>query len=208
MEHSSWWRIGDFCHTHCTAANSRVVIEDERMPDIATPVTARPVDPVHAALSDPEVEARLRALAQSILRDPRVDYEDVVQSASHRAMANSHKFDPEIGSVTAWLAGFVRNVAREHWKKLCSVPQTDGELDRLPARPADGIDIPSLRDELHRHLAALPEPLRRAVELRHLDQLEYPSIAATLGTTETTARQWVCRGLNQLRTLATTEVSS
>jgi DNA-directed RNA polymerase specialized sigma24 family protein len=58
---------------------------------------------------------------------------------------------------------------------------------------------------VRQHLAALPDPLRRAVELRHLRELDYPAIAAGLGTTEATARQRVSRGIQTLRVLATKE---
>ncbi|MBP3957846.1 sigma-70 family RNA polymerase sigma factor [Gemmata sp. G18] len=178
------------------------------MPDVATPATtAPPVDPVWAALADPEVGARLLALARSVLRRPEVDHEGLVQSAVERALANSHKFDPEAGSVTAWLTGFVRNVAREQLKRQSAAPKTDGELDRLPARQSDETGADDLRAALRRHLAALPELLRMAVELRHLEQLDYPAIAAAVGTTEATARQRVCRGLLLLRALATKEAS-
>lgn len=178
------------------------------MPDVAAPATtAPPVDPVRAALADPEVGARLLILARSILRRPGVDHEDLVQTAVRRALANTHKFDPNAGSVSAWLTGFVRNVAREQVKKQTAAPHTDGDLDRLPAPRPDETGGEDLRTAVRKHVAALPEPYRRAVELRHLEQLDYPAVAAATGTTEATARQRVCRGLLLLRTLATKEAS-
>lgn len=179
------------------------------MPEVATPATtAPPDDPVRAAVQDREVERKLLAQARAILRRPGIEHEDVVREACRRALANAHKFTPERGSVTVWLGGFVRHVAREEFKKAARSPNTDSGLDRLPARVSDEVGMDDLRSVLHRHLAALPEPLHRAVELRHLEQLDYPAIAATEGTTEATARQRVCRGLALLRTLVTTEASS
>lgn len=121
------------------------------MPDVAAPATtAPPADPVRAALADPEVGARLLALARSILRRPGVDHDDVVQTAVRRALANSHKFDPEAGSVTAWLTGFLRNVAREQVKQQSAAPHTDGDLDRLPAPRPDETGGEDLRTAVRR----------------------------------------------------------
>jgi RNA polymerase sigma factor (sigma-70 family) len=179
------------------------------MPEVAPPATtAPPADPVRAALADPEVGDRLLALARSILRRPGVLHEDIVQDARLRALANAHKFDPEAGSVTAWLTGFVRNVAREHVKKANRGPTADDALDRLPAPGTGAIDPAEPAEAVRRLLANLRDPLRRAVELRHLEQLDYPAVAAATNTTEATARQRVCRGLLLLRTLATKEASS
>lgn len=179
------------------------------MPDIALPAaTAPPADLVRAVLIAPEVGRKLLAQARVIIHRPEIDPVDVVQIATARALANAHKFTPERGSVTVWLAGFVRHVAQEEMKKAAKGPKAIVELDRLPARSSTEVDLEDLRAALHQHLAELPEKLRRAVELRHLEGLEYTAVAAALGTTEDTARQRVHRGLNLLRVLATKEASS
>lgn len=167
-------------------------------------------DPVLAALADPEVGARLLELARAVIRRPGIDPADVVQIAFERAISGRTKFNPALGSVFAWLTGFVRNVAREQMKKVAAAPHADGELDRFPTRAADEneVEVDDLRAAIHRHLATLPEPFRRAVGLRHLDGLEYPAVADRLGVSEVTARQRVCRGVALLRTLAAKEVRS
>ena len=48
-------------------------------------------------------------------------------------------------------------------------------------------------------LFALPEDNRRAVELRILQGLDYPAIAAQIGESEATARKRVSRGLERMR---------
>ena len=59
-------------------------------------------------------------------------------------------------------------------------------------------DIGRLVEPLAAALAALPEAIRRAIELRVLDQLEYRAVAERLGCTEGAARVRVSRGLKQL----------
>ena len=179
------------------------------MPDTALPATtAPPHDPVRAALDDPAVYERLLAQARAVVRRPGVDHEDLVQTAIKRAIANAHKFNPELGSVTVWLAGFVRNVAREQLRTTVKGATADDALDRLPAPPTDEAELADLWASVRRHLADLPERHRRAVELRHLDGMGYADMAAELNVSEETARQRVSRGIQTLRTLATKEASS
>ena len=59
-------------------------------------------------------------------------------------------------------------------------------------------DIGRLVEPLATALAALPEGVRRAIELRVLDQLEYSVVAERLACTEGAARVRVSRGLKQL----------
>ncbi len=178
------------------------------MPDVATPATtAPPHDPVRTALDDESVQRNMRETARHLVRRPEIDPDDVMQTATLRALANAHRFNPDLGSVTAWLTGFVRNVAREQANKKGNRTSNYDELDRLPAVPEDKAGLADQRAALSRRLDELPEQLRRAVELRHLSELDYPAMAATLGTTEATARQRVSRGIQMLRTQATKEAS-
>ncbi len=115
------------------------------MPDTALPATtAPPHDPVRAALDDPAVSERLRAQARAVVRRPGIDPEDVLQNAAERALANAHKFNPELGSVTVWLAGFVRKVALEQLKRTAKGATSDGDLDRWPAPPTDEAELADL----------------------------------------------------------------
>jgi RNA polymerase sigma-70 factor (ECF subfamily) len=48
-------------------------------------------------------------------------------------------------------------------------------------------------------MASLPERYRRAVQMRVVEELAYPELAARLQCTETTARKRVSLGLRLLR---------
>jgi RNA polymerase sigma factor (sigma-70 family) len=103
----------------------------------------------------------------------------------------------------AWLFGIARNKLRESLRRarveddarrrlgLDAIALTDADLERID-QATDG-------EGLRRALAALPEPTRRAILARHVEELAYPDIAARLACSEQVARQRVHRGLTQLR---------
>lgn len=59
-------------------------------------------------------------------------------------------------------------------------------------------DLDSMRSALGAELKKLSETQREALQLRIVDELPYPEVARRLGTTETTARARVSRGLRAL----------
>src|SRR5215831_15561989 len=70
---------------------------------------------------------------------------------------------------------------------------SDRDLERVEERAAAGDGA------LARELAALPEPTRRALVARVVDEREYDEIAAELRCSEQVVRQRVHRGLRRLR---------
>ena len=170
--------------------------------------TAPPPDPVTAALADPSVRAKLLAHAHTCLRGaPAVDAEEVVSRVTAKVLENRAAFDPTRGGVTAWIHGFVPNVAREAIRaayKLPSQPSPDGlPLDELAvARPDVESDPAELRFRVEKCLNQLPAEFRAAVSMRYLEDAEFAEIAARLGTTAVNARMKVSRGIRRLRELA------
>jgi RNA polymerase sigma-70 factor (ECF subfamily) len=69
----------------------------------------------------------------------------------------------------------------------------DLDLQRVEDRAAAGASA------LARELAALPEPTRRALLARVVEERGYGQIAADLGCSEQVVRQRVHRGLTRLR---------
>lgn len=67
-------------------------------------------------------------------------------------------------------------------------------LEELSRRAA----LETLRDELTAALAELSPSLREAVRLRVVNELDYPTVAERLGTSESAARARVSRGLSAL----------
>jgi RNA polymerase sigma factor (sigma-70 family) len=110
------------------------------------------------------------------------------------------------GEPAAWLYGIARN------KLLASLRSgrvEDAARRRLRLEPVvlDDADLAAVeeradagRTALAARLDALPEPTRRALVARVVDEREYGDIAAELACSEQVVRQRVHRGLRTLRT--------
>lgn len=104
------------------------------------------------------------------------------------------------GSAAPWLYAIARHVlvASVRKRKL-----ERGALERLGAlAKRDGDDVvPSgvWLEGLDEAVAGLPEGVRRAIELRIVDELPYDAVARELRTTAGAARVRVHRGLRALR---------
>ncbi|MDX6702943.1 MAG: hypothetical protein QOF26_3169 [Baekduia sp.] len=109
------------------------------------------------------------------------------------------------GPAAAWLFGIARNKLRESFRRgrveadarqrlgMEPVVLDDLDLQRVEDRAAAGASA------LARELAALPEPTRRALLARVVEERGYGQIAADLGCSEQVVRQRVHRGLTRLR---------
>ena len=122
------------------------------------------------------------------------------------ALEGLERFNPAKGTPTAWLFGIAdkqlrqllrrgrvarRSRDRLHLDPICFDERGYERVEALR-------DIGRLVEPLATALAALPEGVRRAIELRVLDQLEYSVVADRLACTEGAARVRVSRGLQQL----------
>jgi len=109
----------------------------------------------------------------------------------------------EPGSGTAWIFGIARNLLRSFYARQAvdtrarvrlAMPLRDYELDEY--EQADGrLDAAALAAEIEAALGSLSPELRRTLELRALDGLDYAEIASSTGTTEASARMRVSRAL-------------
>jgi RNA polymerase sigma factor (sigma-70 family) len=110
------------------------------------------------------------------------------------------------GAATAWLYGIARNLLRESLRRgrieasarrrlgIEPTPLDDADLVAVEERAAAG------SEPLDTALAALPDPTRRALLARVVEERGYPDIAAELECSEHVVRQRVHRGLAQMRT--------
>ena len=127
---------------------------------------------------------------------------DLTAETFAAVVVSAEPFSGEAPAV-AWLFGIARNKLRESLRRarvedvarrrlgLEAVALSDGDLDR--------IDETTNGEALRRALATLPDPTRRAILARHVEELEYADIAARLACSEQVVRQRVHRGLTQLR---------
>jgi RNA polymerase sigma factor (sigma-70 family) len=110
------------------------------------------------------------------------------------------------GEPAAWLYGIARNKLRESLRRgrvedaarrrlrMEPVELHDADLRRVEERAEAGAT------QLRTMLDELPEPTRRALVARVVDEREYAEIAAELACSEQVVRQRVHRGLRALRT--------
>jgi RNA polymerase sigma-70 factor (ECF subfamily) len=110
------------------------------------------------------------------------------------------------GAPAAWLYGIARNKLRESLRRgrvedaarrrlgLEPIDLHDADLRRVEERAEAGaLQLAAMLEEL-------PEPIRRALVARVVDEREYPDIATELACSEQVVRQRVHRGLRALRT--------
>ena len=131
---------------------------------------------------------------------------DLTAETFAAALEGLERFDAARGTAAGWLFGIADKQLRQWLRRgrvdrrsrdrlrLDPIPFEEGGYERVEALR----DIGRLVEPLAAALAALPQPVRRAVELRVLDQLEYAAVANRLACTEGAARVRVSRGLKRL----------
>lgn len=133
------------------------------------------------------------------------DVADLTQETFLRAYAHLGTFNAALGRFSTWIFQIARNVVRTHLGKTARRPaaqplpedQTLEEMlpDTSPeSDPARGV----LREEAERQLAAalgeLPERMRTVLSLRYFDNMDYQSIATTLGLSLGNVKTLIHRG--------------
>lgn len=131
------------------------------------------------------------------------DAEEIAQDAFIRAYRALSGYDAgRIRSMAMrpWLYQITLNVWKNRVRRK-TLPRT--ELHDEVLSPADGperqAEAAARGDEVVRALEALPERLRAAVVLRHVEGLSYAEIAAVLDQPVGTVKSNVHRGLGALR---------
>ncbi|HXJ34828.1 MAG TPA: sigma-70 family RNA polymerase sigma factor [Candidatus Eisenbacteria bacterium] len=153
-----------------------------------------------------------RRFARSIFRlashsVDRAAAEDLVQDVLLTVWRNAGRFDPERGTVRAWVLQIAHfrllNELRRRSRQPEIVADPEGlVLDRLPATglgPAEATAQQHRRDALKSALDQLPPPQREALGLAFLDDLTHEEVAAELGLPLGTAKTRIRAGLQKLR---------
>lgn len=121
--------------------------------------------------------------------------EDLVQTALLKCYARFASFDSE-RAFEAYLRTAMYRTYVSWWRRR-SWREVPGEI-RDGARPAGGED-PDLREDLRRHLAALPRAQRAVLVLRFVEDLTAVETARILGMPENTVASHTRRALAALR---------
>lgn len=139
------------------------------------------------------------------------DAEEVTQDAFVRAYAALGRYpSQQVRSLRLrpWLWTIALNLCRNRARTKSRRPQTS-PLERHPdptsAASTEDAALDAVDDTWQRRLAALPEPVRHAVVLRHIVGLPYGDIAAALDRPTGTVKSDVHRGIERLRQMLSTE---
>ncbi len=133
------------------------------------------------------------------------DVADLTQETFLRAYAHLGTFNAKLGKFSTWIFHIARNVVRTFLgKSLRRPPTTDLGEDRtlesaLPdvsveADPAGGVLRAEAEAEVRSALADLPERTRTVLALRYYDNMDYQTIAVTMGLSLGNVKTLIHRG--------------
>lgn len=127
---------------------------------------------------------------------------DLVAETFARALDRRDQFDPERGSVSAWLIGIARNLLLDAVRhgRVADASRRRLGMERIVVEDAqlELIECES-GSELTRALRDLPADQRDAIERHVLEDEPYAAIAVGIGCSEQVVRKRVSRGLATLR---------
>src|SRR5438552_14785844 len=133
------------------------------------------------------------------------DVADLSQETFLRAYAHLGTFNPALGKFSTWMYQIARNVVRTHLGKsqrrvpTAELPEDQSLENALPdlssdGNPETGVVRAEAERELRAALAELPERTRTVLALRYYNNMEYHTIASTLGLSLGNVKTLIHRG--------------
>ena len=133
------------------------------------------------------------------------DVADLSQETFLRAYAHLGTFNPSLGKFSTWVYHIARNVVRTHLGKSQRRPQTaeigdERSLENMlsdtsaDADPMGGLLRLEAETEVRTALAELPERTRTVLALRYYDNMDYQTIATTMGLSLGNVKTLIHRG--------------
>jgi RNA polymerase sigma-70 factor, ECF subfamily len=134
------------------------------------------------------------------------DAEDLTGTTFSRALVRFTHYQPELGSLRAWLFGVAYNCLREHrHRRRRSVGQLPMDLLDPQPLPESQVLSNERAAALHRAVRALPAGQRHALTLRFFGGLRTSEVAAVLGRSESAVKMLVQRAVAVLRDCSSLE---
>lgn len=152
---------------------------------------------------------RLYRFALRLCGSPH-DAEEIAQDAfvrAYRALADYPSDRIRTMALRPWLYQICLNVFRNRVRRRkLDLVAIDGDLlANRQERPEQVAEAAERVRELANRLAALPEPYRAAVVLRHIEELSIAEIAAIVRQPEGTVKSNIHRGMQMLQRMVETE---
>jgi len=133
------------------------------------------------------------------------DVADLSQETFLRAYAHLGTFNPSLGKFSTWVYHIARNVVRTHLGKSQRRPLTaeigaERTIENLlpdisaDADPIGGILRAEAESEVRSALSELPERTRTVLALRYYDNMDYQTIATTMGLSLGNVKTLIHRG--------------
>jgi RNA polymerase sigma factor (sigma-70 family) len=147
-----------------------------------------------------------KALAQRVVRRPHLA-EEIVQEAFMAVWRNPGAYDPDRGSVKAWLMGMVHHravdlVRREesHRRRAeASIPEAIHDVADHADEVVDQVGLPEERRIVRAALDGLPEEQRAVLTLMYFDGLSQSQIAERTGLALGTVKSRTLLGMRRMR---------
>ncbi|PWK13123.1 RNA polymerase sigma factor [Tumebacillus permanentifrigoris] len=133
------------------------------------------------------------------LTGSKMDGEDVAQDALWKICRSLHQFKGD-SSFRTWVYSVVLNTYRDaaRKKRRVTVPLEDTYVDHAPS-VEETVATRSRLDDLRREIMKLNTEDREIFVLRHLQQLSYSEVAATMEVTEAHVRSRLYRTRQKLK---------
>jgi RNA polymerase sigma factor (sigma-70 family) len=167
-------------------------------PDDALLILYANGDGAAAAALTARLAPRAFAVALRLLQD-RAEAEDVTQEAMLRLWQIAPKWQQEQAKPSTWLFTVVRNLCLDRLRRPAhqGLTEADDPADGAPSAH-ERLQGSARRDALTQALSELPPRQRLAVELRHLEELSNPEIAAVMDIGVEAVESLVARGKRAL----------
>jgi RNA polymerase sigma-70 factor (ECF subfamily) len=135
----------------------------------------------------------------------KADVADLSQETFLRVYAHLGTFNPSMGRFSTWIYHVARNVVRTYLAKSLRRPQAqdigeDRTLENMlpdpspAADPASGLLRTEAESDVRAALACLPERTRAVLSLRYYQNMEYQTIAETMGLSLGNVKTLIHRG--------------
>lgn len=149
---------------------------------------------------------RVYSIALSVLRCP-ADAEEVTSEVFGKVWLSAERFDPERGSIKAWLSAIARNTSLDRIRRNARhVGQQKLPAEDIAASVADERDVPEtwleemdFRSAVANAMRSLSQGQRRVVRLVLLQGLSQQEIARHLRMPLGTVKSHSRRGLTRMR---------